>query len=229
MEAAQTQRITKRQFQAELTQACCYADTTADHLDAQLYDTALKLVKASGSYTTDAPSLKPLFWESLISQFYLRQGYRLTAEQGVDTQLLQLAKASKKTILEIEPILQKAQALGGLSDSLQAAILADTVSHDGLDYHADMVKLFDLWCAGDKAALQSALADSLPRIDPALQEEYTACLSQRNSAMLDAATEHLESKQTVFFAVDMIHLLSDDGLLNALESAGYTVKQVPFS
>jgi uncharacterized protein YbaP (TraB family) len=76
-------------------------------LDAQLYETALKLVKASGNYTADTPYLKPVFWESLISQFYLRQGYRLTDEQSVDAQLLQRAKVSKKTILEIEPILQK--------------------------------------------------------------------------------------------------------------------------
>lgn len=228
-ETAQARRIADRQLNAELTQASCYINsTTADHLDAQLYETALKLVKASGNYTADTPYLKPVFWESLISQFYLRQGYRLTDEQSVDAQLLQRAKVSKKTILEIEPILQKAQVLGGLSDSLQAAILADTVSCDGLEYHAAMAKLFDLWCAGDKAALQSALADNLSQT-PALQEEYTACLSQRNSAMLDAATAHLESKQTVFFAVDVIHLLSEDGLLNTLENAGYTVKQVTFS
>lgn len=225
-----TQSNTDSQLQSALSQARLYAnDITANHLDAGLYETALKLMKASGSYTVDTVRLKPVFWEKEIADFYLQQGYQLTAEQSVDSLLIHRAEAAKKEISYIESPLSQTQMLSGLSDSLQAALLAKAISFDGFTHHANTAKLFDLWCSGNKSALQSTLTANSTLADPALNDEYiSAFFTQPNAAMLNIATDHLESGKTVFFAVGLEHLFGETGLLTALQNAGYSVRQVTY-
>lgn len=46
--------------------------------------------------------------------------------------------------------------------------------------------------------------------------------------MLDVAIEYLESDDVVFYAVGLAHLLAEDGLVNTLREAGYTVELVSY-
>ena len=63
-----------------------------------------------------------------------------------------------------------------------------------------------------------------------LHEEYTKAMeTERNAQMVVAAENYLESGQTVFYVVGLAHLLAEDGLVNALRQAGYTVEQVVYS
>ena len=63
-----------------------------------------------------------------------------------------------------------------------------------------------------------------------LQAEYNEAMStKRNAQMLAVAKEYLESGDTVFYAVGLAHLLVDDGLVNGLRAAGYTVELVQYS
>ena len=51
----------------------------------------------------------------------------------------------------------------------------------------------------------------------------------RNIGMLEAAKEYMESGETVFYAVGLAHLLdAENGLVNALREAGYTVEPVTY-
>ena len=48
--------------------------------------------------------------------------------------------------------------------------------------------------------------------------------------MLKVAIEYLESGKTVFYAVGLAHLLDDqNGLVDALRAAGYTVELVQYA
>jgi len=225
-----TQSYTDHQLQSTLSQARLYEKhVTANHLEAELYETGRKLMKASGCYTADTDRSKPIFWEAQIADFYLQQGYWLTSAQSVVSHLMQQAEAAKKEISYVESPLERIQKLGNLSDSLQAALLDKTVSCNGFAYHTDAAKLFDFWCAGDKAALQSWLSANLNLSDVALNNEYTdAFLTQPNAAMLSIATDYLNSGKTVFLAVGIEHLLGDSGLMTALQNAGYSVTQVTY-
>lgn len=60
------------------------------------------------------------------------------------------------------------------------------------------------------------------------QEYVTAMEIDRNAGMLEVAKEYLESGKTVFYAVGLAHLLAEDGLVNTLRDAGYTVELVTF-
>ena len=46
--------------------------------------------------------------------------------------------------------------------------------------------------------------------------------------MLEAAKTYLESGETVFYAVGLAHLLQENGLVDALREAGYTVEQIAY-
>ena len=46
--------------------------------------------------------------------------------------------------------------------------------------------------------------------------------------MLEVAKSYLESGDTIFYAVGLAHLLAENGLVNALREAGYTVELVSF-
>ena len=52
---------------------------------------------------------------------------------------------------------------------------------------------------------------------------------EQNEQMLQVAEGYLESGETVFFAVGLAHLLAEDGLVNALREAGYSVEVVSYS
>jgi len=212
-----------------------YADgsLTRDHLDQALYEQAVKLLKASGNYTAATEMMKPSVWQNTLSNFYIRQGYGLQSEKGVDMRLLKLAKEKGKTILEVESGLFQFEMLSGYSDPVQAFLLEDTLSGDYMEYYTEVAQLYELWCAGDEAALREAMVDDtsdLTAEELALYEEYNkAMITDRNEAMLKVAIGYLESGDTVFYAVGLAHLLAGNGLVDALREAGYTVELVTFA
>ena len=62
-----------------------------------------------------------------------------------------------------------------------------------------------------------------------LKEHYQAMDVDRNEGMLDVAIDYLESGDVVFYAVGLAHLLDHtNGLVNALQEAGYTVELVAY-
>lgn len=83
----------------------------------------------------------------------------------------------------------------------------------------------------DLERAQAILAD-LDNINARLRElkqEYDKAMStDRNKGMLEVAKQYLESGDTVFYAVGLAHLLAEDGLVNTLRNAGYTVELVTY-
>ena len=93
-----------------------------------------------------------------------------------------------------------------------------------------------MWCDGDEAALIEYLNEEAEE-DPDLTEEEKALIAEyeqaletgRNVDMLAVAEEYLGSGKTVFYAVGLAHLLAEDGLVNTLRNAGYTVELVSYA
>ena len=169
-----------------------------------------------------------------IDSFFMQQGYALTSNFGVDMQLLKMAKEAEKEILDVESGIEQIQMLTGYSDELQELLLKMSLEYDPQSYNAELQDLYELWCAGDEAALIQAIAEDesqqLTDEELALYEEYNkAMIIDRNDAMLAVAQEYLESGDVVFYAVGLAHLLTDNGLVNTLRDAGYTVELVIYN
>ncbi len=232
-----TQQVeTDEALQAMIVDAYYYSDgsTAQAHIqDTELYEQAVKRMKASGNYNFNTLYLKPSIWSNAIENFILRQGYNLTADRGVDTRLLKLAQEKGKTILDVESAEFQIQMITGYSDALQELLLAQSVSATASEYLQSVSELYESWCAGDEAQLRELLAEEdvsdMTEEELALYEEYrTAMETDRNAAMLEVAKGYLESGDTVFYAVGLAHLLAEDGLVNTLRQAGYRVELVTY-
>jgi len=263
-EAFEEQMQTDEALIAEVYPCYFYTDgsTISDHLDTpELYETAVQLLKAYGYYRADADWEKPHSWSNYIDAFHLRQFYALCSEKGVDNRLQDLAKEYNIPIREVESGLFQLKMLANYSDDLQEFMLYSAVVTDALYSWEETSQMYELWCAGDEAALtqlitgegsweiaredivldgltgedlekaQAILAD-LDNINARLreiQQEYNKAMStDRNKGMLEVAKQYLESGDTVFYAVGLAHLLAEDGLVNTLRDAGYTVELVTY-
>lgn len=233
--AFEAQSTTDPALQSQLAAAYYSTDnsTLSKHLDSTLYEQAYKLLLASGNRSVNALYMKAFAWNDLITNFYIQQSYDLSTKKGVDIQLLNLAYAQEKPVVNIESGLSQLQMFSGFSKKLQAALLSETVSTSLADYNKELRQLYEYWCEGDADALAAALAgdaSNLAEEDVALYEEYTnAMFAERNAHMADTAISYLESGETMFFAVGLAHLLGDGGLVDALQTAGYTVEIVSYA
>jgi uncharacterized protein YbaP (TraB family) len=122
-------------------------------------------------------------------------------------------------------------------------MLEEAIESDASEYWGSTSELYELWCAGDEAALREQLSDEVDtselteeelaeyeEMKPLLEEYNTAISYDRNDNMLKVAIEYLESGETVFYAVGLAHLLNDvNGLVDALRAAGYTVELVQYA
>lgn len=220
--------------QSALAEIYYYQDGTGavDHLTPESYEQALIQLTASGSYTSSIPYMRPVFLASLLEEFYLEQGYHLSTDNGVDARLLTLASIMDKNVISIESGLTQLQLLASLSDEAQQLLLDSTLENGLVGYNSEINTLYELWCKGDAEALLPLLfADdesATEEVRSYWQEYDQALITGRNATMLKVAIECLESKETVFYAVGIAHLLGENGLVAQLEDAGYTVQQVSY-
>lgn len=223
-------------LQEQLQTVYFYTDaTTKEHIqDSALYEKALSLMKATGNYFYNTDYMQVNSWETALHQSYLRLGYDLTDGKGLEARLKQRAEGQGKPVLEVEDLMEHVSFANRWSPELQEYMLKQTVDTTIAEYCAESRKLYDLWCAGDEAALKEAVADTdadeIPEEELPLAEEYNETMMvKRNALMLEKAKGYLESDQVVFYAVGLAHLLVEDGLVNTLRAAGYTVELVTYS
>lgn len=218
-----------------LTEAYYYSEggKYSDHLSKSLRNSLKQLIYASGNNSSNAPYMKAGIWNSLIENFYLQQGSNLSADLGVDARLLAWASEQGKPVYEIESGLSQIQMISEFSDDLQSALLADTLELGLLGYCKELQELYELWCTGDAEALTAYLTtdtSEMSKEEKALYKEYTKVMTtDRNENMHRMAVSYLESGETVFYAVGLAHLLGEDGLVQSLQDAGYTVEQVTYN
>ncbi len=225
------------ELQAKVASYYTYADgsTTDKHLDKELYKKALQYMKASGNNSVNTTYFKASIWWQALSNFFLKQGYALTAEQGMDNRLLTLAEEKKMKVLDVESGEEQLKMLTDFSDELQEFILKSTLSEDPCSYWQETYELYEEWCKGDETDLRKLLSEDtdtseMTKEEKLLYQEYDKAMNtDRNKNMVKVATEYLESGDTVFFAVGLAHLLDDGGLIDGLKNAGYTVEQVKYA
>ena len=229
---------------AQVQGAYFYTDgtMTKDHLDEDVYEDAIKLMKATGNYFLNAELIKPYLWAQSINNFMKQQGYHLVSDKGVDNRLMDFARENEIEIRDIESGLFQIQMITGWSDDLQQLLLEESLYTDSAAYCAELAELYELWLAGDEAALRDELNDEIDTSEMTEEElaeyeqikhlldEYNKTMSyDRNEGMLQKAIEYLESGEVIFYAVGLAHLLDGtNGLVDALRDAGYTVELVTF-
>lgn len=232
-------------LQEQVSALYYYSDGTTieDHLDPELYEIALKYLKATGNYNMNSNYMKVFFWYNMIDNYYLQQGYQLTGDQGIEERLTKYAEENEIPLREVESSLFQIGMLSGFSEDLTVWMLEGISEYTGMESWEGSMELFELWCAGDEEALRERISCEVDTSEMTeeeiadyeahmhLLEEYNNSMSHdRNEGMLKVAIEYLESGETIFFAVGLAHLLDEtNGLVDALREAGYTVERVEFA
>ena len=224
------------EFATRIYQMYMYMDgsTTESHIsDPELYTYAVKTMKAAGLLGPYTMQMKVASWSQDIENFYKQWSRGMSGDYGVDSRLLELARKQQKKILDVESGMEQVGMMMGFSDALQELLLAESLSYGAVDYGNSMYNLFEMWCEGDEAALTEYLNETdtseMTQEEMALYKEYVKAMeTDRNQHMYMKALECLESDTVVFYAVGLAHLLAEDGLVNTLREAGYTVEAVEY-
>jgi len=212
---------------------------TKDHLDEEVYEASIQMLKCLGQYHMNIDYLKPFVWESSITGALKDGGRRLFSEKGVDQRFLDLAEEAEKEILDVESAESQTSMFSNFSDGLQERLLMEALTYSRSEYNKEIMELFELWCSGDEEALRKYINDEedeeeedtseMTEEEKALYEEYENAMStERDINMIEVAKGYLESGKTVFYAVGLAHLLKNDGLVDGLRAAGYTVELVEY-
>ena len=237
-EAFDEQMETDEELIAKIQELYFYTDgtTAADHVsDEGLFNAAVDLMRATGSYHKNMMLCKPIIIANSIENAYLSLGRGVSPDYGAETILTDMAHAQNKEILSVESGEFQIGMLTGYSEELQEHLLLEAVSYDPWSYQEGVLELYEMWCSGDEAALIAYLSEEedtseMTEEEIALYEEYwTAMSTDRNAGMLEVAKQYLSGDKLVFFAVGLAHLLAEDGLVNTLRDAGYTVELVVYS
>ncbi len=243
-EAFDEQVENDEKLQEEIADAYFYTDgTTLESLmEEEDYARAVQFLKATGNYSPNMLYAKPYIWSNAIESFYRQQAQMYHSQQGVEERLMDWAEELGTPIREIESNLFQIQMITDYSDELQLLLLAAAMEAPGADQWNATNELYELWCAGDEAALREAISyqidtEELSEEDLADYEQYKDLIDEynqsmsydRNENMLKVAIEYLESGDVVFYAVGLAHILDDtNGLVDALRNAGYTVELVVY-
>ena len=220
----------------QIALAYCYTDgtTTADHLDPELYQNALYHLMATGTFNASMLVMKPAFLSQSIENFYIQQHSNLHFTKGVDSRLMAYARKNGIAIRDIESGMFQIQMFSDYSDDLQELLLKMSLDTSSIEFCDDTQELYEQWCAGDEATLRDIIMEAptdLTAEELPLYEEYRQSMNiDRNEGMLQVAIDYLESGDTIFYAVGLAHLLdTENGLVDTLRNAGYTVELVSFN
>lgn len=204
--------------------------TIADHIDSELYDQAVTILKDEGVYSELLDLYTPVMWSNTIDNLSIvNMGY--DGDIGIDVHLLETAKAEGKEIREIESVAFQYNMLASFSPAVQEFLLENSVaSYDNPLGSLSFAMLASAWKSGDEESLTMLLTsttEGLAEEDIALYEEYNkALLTDRNITMTDYAEEALLSGGDLFICVGAAHVVGEGGMVDLLEERGYTVETV---
>lgn len=136
--------------------------------------------------------------------------------QGVDQTFSARAVADGKSIIGLETVEYQLSLFDQMSAAVQEKFLLETLA-EAADFDTQLETLVAAWKRGDAKALQHLSLDSLQDY-PAL---YDAIVVQRNRNWVPKIEALLDDNRDYLVIVGALHLLGDDGVVHALEDAGY--------
>jgi uncharacterized protein YbaP (TraB family) len=150
---------------------------------------------------------------------YMHLGF--DPSQGVEEQLVHRAQTDGKPIVGLETLSEELGGLEALSREDQLKLLDQTLS-ELKDSDAEMHSVLGAWRRGDAAALATLLGKEY-RSFPAL---YRPLVTVRNQRWLPQIEQLLTGAGNTLVVVGALHLVGQEGLLEALRRDGYTATQL---
>lgn len=160
-EAFSEQLEEDEELQDQISEYYFYSDgtTAEDHIVTEdLYESAVQMLKATGNYYFNTEYEMIHLWSNYIDNYYLQQGHQLTSEKGVENRLMVLAEEAEIPIWEVESVQLQIDMMANYTDNLQEFMLFSALASGGRANWEGSMELYELWCAGDEAALTEEIA-----------------------------------------------------------------------
>jgi len=197
-----------------------------DHISKTVYDRAVSaIVSHEGSYNGEYDGKNAAFWYSLTDGYIsLDNGY--SSEFGSDRYFYEKAVSDGKKTVEMEGTAKQAEYLLRVDDSVYEYFIISAQNSRGsagMDYYNA------LYLSGDVEAFEYSLSSgrNASYRDQAfaakIKDYYDMMYTERNRALADSVAELMSSGERVFFAVNVSHVIGEDGIVAVLRSEGYKV------
>lgn len=221
------------QAQTAALTALMYTDgtTIADHIPAELYEKAVKIIDENSMYVSAYDMYCPVLWSSMLDNIIIEKT-GVETDLGVDMHMINLAYDCDKPVLNVESPELQYNLMAGFSEELQIMLLEKSVENFERYnlYGMAMNMLMKTWMTGDEETLvlmlneESQLGTERER---ELYAEYTdALITQRNLSMTAYAEDALESGDELFICVGAGHIVGPDAMADLLAERGYTVERI---
>lgn len=133
-----------------------------------------------------------------------------------EQELSAMAKKDKKEIIGLETMKEQMEIISSIPIEDQITDLKNTTASMMRDYN----EMLDAYIAQDLDALEATTDNS-----ESFDKMEAKLLTERNERWIKAIQEKVGEK-SYFFAVGAMHLVGEDGLINRLQEAGYSVEAV---
>ena len=91
----------------------------------------------------------------------------------------------------------------------------------------ETLQLYEVWLAGDEAAIAASVSEEPTAEETELYAEYTSKLiTERNISMADTAEDYLARGGTGFFVVGAAHIIGEGACAELLAQRGYSVERI---
>lgn len=164
-------------------------------------------------------SMKPFFIASALQQADLPKG----AENALDLDLLQKARADGKSCYGVEQYMDQIKAIDAVSMKDQIAMLTEFIRDTTNRSVEEMGELVDAYLHFDLDRMWEM------SLDTALPKKFSKVLIYDRNVKMAKRFVEIAKKETLFCAVGCAHLAGDKGVIALLRKKGYTVEPVVFS
>lgn len=171
--------------------------------------------KAFGQSADQLGTMKPFFLMSMLYPQYLG-----CTPASMEMELMNRADLSTTEIMGIETVKEQLDAIDALSLEAQAEMLLESIE-EFEEQRDNLLEMVAIYKSGDAEKLYAVSSEEFG--------EYEGfdeiMLAGRNRKWIDRMENMMEAKPT-FFGVGAAHLGGDEGVINLLRNAGYTVTPV---
>lgn len=218
------ENMTEEEMSAMLTAVLTimYSETTLDVLLGE--EDFLKCCELLEVEASDLEHISAGFLTTYLGQ-KMAEKAGCTSDSGVDIFLTLKAHECGKPVLELEDISEQMDALYTAPVEVQVEEAKEAIKYfdESVEQIAAMSRA---WMDGDIDGLKAILFTDASEADrtPEEAEQDARLGTDRNVKFIRRAEGFLAEGTTAFIAIGAAHILADDGLVEALTKAGYTVE-----
>ncbi len=211
-------------FQAKMMGAMMYGDerTLSSELEEQTYSRLKEYMDAQHLPISNFEGFRP-WGVSLVITMHEYSKLGMNPEYGVETYFGQLARADQKLIQSLESPDQQLEFLKSLG-TIGGDNNIDYTLRDLATVAETIEELKVAWRTGDLSMLENSR--SVVELKEKFPEVYEALLITRNNNWMKQLLTLFDDNAIEIVLVGAMHLVGEGGLINQLQSQGFTVEQL---